>query len=131
MPATPSSPSGSFSPHVDPGSATPPFEQLRLSIRDAIVDGELAAGARLPTVRTLAADTGLAVNTVARTYKELEADGLIETRGRLGSFVAATGSPVEREMQAAARAYADRAASLGVAPAAAAAYVTAALNLPA
>ena len=80
-------------------------------------------------MRTLAASTGVAVNTVARAYRELETDGLIETRGRLGSFVAATGSPVEREMQAAARAYADRAAALGVAPAEAAALVAAALGL--
>ncbi len=99
---------------LQPDAATPPFEQIRARIRDAIASGELAAGAKLPTVRALAAELGVAVNTVARSYRELETDALIETRGRLGSFVAASGSPAQRELQAAARAYADRAASLGV-----------------
>lgn len=93
--------------------ATAPFEQLRVQVRDAVASGALAAGVRLPTVRALAAALGLAVNTVARAYRELEADGLIETRGRLGSFVSATGSPVQREVQAAARVFADRVDALG------------------
>ncbi|WP_291050137.1 GntR family transcriptional regulator [Herbiconiux sp.] len=97
-----------------PDAAMPPFEQIRVRIRDAIASGELAAGAKLPTVRALAAELGVAVNTVARSYRELETDALIQTRGRLGSFVAASGSPAHRELQSAARAYADRAASLGV-----------------
>jgi DNA-binding transcriptional regulator YhcF (GntR family) len=52
------------------------------------VTGELAAGQKLPTVRQLASDLGLAPNTVARTYRELEADGVITTHGRRGTFVA-------------------------------------------
>lgn len=113
---------------VDPGSNVPPFEQLRTGIRDAVASGALAAGARLPTVRALAEELGLAANTVARAYRELETDGLIETRGRLGSFVSATGSPAEREAQMAARAYADRTASLGITPTEALALVAAALG---
>jgi DNA-binding transcriptional regulator YhcF (GntR family) len=114
---------------IDGESEVPPFEQVRVRIRDAIASGELAAGSRLPTVRSLAADLGLAVNTVARSYRELETDALIETRGRLGSFVAATGSPAHREVQAAARAYADRAVALGVTPAEALDLARAALGL--
>lgn len=114
---------------IDAGSSVPPFEQLRQGVRDAIAAGTLAAGARLPTVRALAGDLGLAVNTVARSYRELEADGLIETRGRLGSFVSATGSPAEREAQLAARAYADRAVALGIPPERALALVSSALGL--
>ena len=121
--------SGGIGLRVYEGGGAAPFEQVRAGIRDAIADGRLAAGVRLPTVRALAGELGLAVNTVARAYRELETDALIETRGRLGSFVAATGSPVHREMQAAARAYADRAAALGVAPSEAAALVAAALGL--
>ena len=113
---------------IDSRSSVPPFEQVRARIRDAIGSGELAAGARLPTVRALAAELGVAVNTVARSYRELETDALIETRGRLGSFVAASGSPAHREMQAAARAYADRAAALGMDPAEALALARAALG---
>jgi DNA-binding transcriptional regulator YhcF (GntR family) len=114
---------------LESDSAVAPFEQLRTRIRDAVESGELAAGARLPTVRALATDLGIAANTVARSYRELEADGLIETRGRNGSFVAATGSPAHQEAQRAARAYADHISSLGVAPAEALALAAAALGL--
>jgi DNA-binding transcriptional regulator YhcF (GntR family) len=48
-------------------------------------------GTRLPTIRRLAADLGLAVNTVGRAYRELEEAGLIETGGAAGSFVSVAG----------------------------------------
>lgn len=99
---------------IDASAPTPPFEQLRVQVRDAIAEGQLAAGAKLPTVRALAEQLGLAVNTVARTYRELEADGIIETRGRAGSFVAAQGDAVHRQAQAAARAYVEQARRLGL-----------------
>jgi|RhiMethySRZTD1v2_1073278.scaffolds.fasta_scaffold899748_2 DNA-binding transcriptional regulator YhcF (GntR family) len=72
---------------VDTASAEPPFEQVRRQIAALVADGELAAGQRLPTVRQLAADLGLANNTVARAYRELEAAGVIATHGRRGTFV--------------------------------------------
>jgi DNA-binding transcriptional regulator YhcF (GntR family) len=75
---------------IDAGSAVPPYEQLRSGIAGLVADGGLAAGARLPTVRQLAADLGLAANTVARAYRELEADGVISTHGRRGTFVNST-----------------------------------------
>ena len=99
---------------IDPKSPVPPFEQLRLQFMQQVQSGELAAGAKLPTVRRLADDLGLAPNTVARCYRELERDGFIETRGRNGSFVSAQGGAAEKEAQVAARAYADRIAQLGV-----------------
>lgn len=113
---------------IDPRSAVPPFEQLRVQLLEQIGDGTLAAGAKLPTVRRLAEDLGLAANTVARTYRELESVGLIETRGRNGSFVAAQGDAAERGAQDAARAYADRIRQLGVGADAALKYVRAALG---
>ena len=73
---------------VDPTSAEPPFEQVRAQLAGMISSGRLLPGDRLPTVRALAADLGLAVNTVARAYKELEAAGLVETRRRAGTVVA-------------------------------------------
>lgn len=73
---------------IDPDDRTPPYEQLRQQLINAISGGELAPGTKLPTVRRLAADLGIAPNTVARTYLELDREGLIETRGRRGSFVA-------------------------------------------
>jgi DNA-binding transcriptional regulator YhcF (GntR family) len=72
---------------VDPAGAVAPYEQVRSQLGAGIADGTLEAGQRLPTVRRLAADLGLAVNTVARAYRELEADGLVVTQGRRGTFV--------------------------------------------
>lgn len=100
---------------VDGDSGTPPYEQLRMQVVDAVRDGRLPAGAKLPTVRALAEELGLAVNTVARAYKELEADGVVEGRGRAGTFVLVTDDPVERALQAAASVYADAVGRLGVA----------------
>ena len=68
----------------------PPFEQARSQIAGQIAAGDLPSGTRLPTVRGLAGELGLAVNTVARVYKELEADGLVVTEGRRGTFVTST-----------------------------------------
>ncbi|WP_157155025.1 GntR family transcriptional regulator [Diaminobutyricimonas sp. LJ205] len=113
---------------IDAKSATPPFEQLRLQVIEQVRAGTLAAGTRLPTVRRLAEDLGIAANTVARAYRELEADGVIETRGRNGSFVSAHGDETERAAQLAARDYAARIRHLGVSPDAAIALVTAALR---
>jgi DNA-binding transcriptional regulator YhcF (GntR family) len=113
---------------IDSRSATPPYEQLRAQFMDEVTSGALAAGTRIPTVRKLAEDLGLAPNTVARAYRELEADGFIETRGRNGSFVSAQGDAAERQAQQAARAYADRIQKLGIARATALGYVTAALD---
>jgi DNA-binding transcriptional regulator YhcF (GntR family) len=73
---------------VDATSAEPPYEQVRRQIAEGAADGTLAAGHRLPTVRQLAADLGLAANTVAKAYRALEADGVIETHGRGGTLVA-------------------------------------------
>nr|WP_141881050.1 GntR family transcriptional regulator [Homoserinimonas aerilata] len=113
---------------IDPASAVPPFEQLRVQLLEQVQSGHLAAGAKLPTVRKLAEDLGLAPGTVARTYRELETLGIIETRGRAGTFVAAQGDPAERGAQQAARDYVDRIRSLGVDSDAALEWVRAALR---
>lgn len=72
---------------IDHDSTVPPFEQLRSQVATAVARGDLPPGTRLGTVRQTAADLGLAVNTVARAYRELEADGVVVTRGRQGTFV--------------------------------------------
>ena len=113
---------------IDPASATPPYEQLRVQLIDDIRSGALAAGTRLPTVRRLAQDLGIAPNTVARAYRELESDGFIETRGRKGSFVHAQGDASERLAQDAARVYAERIRQLGLDRQVALRYVEAALG---
>ncbi|WP_173922650.1 GntR family transcriptional regulator [Agromyces sp. Marseille-P2726] len=93
---------------------TPPYEQLRRQVVDAVTSGALPPGTRMPTVRALAAELDLAVNTVAKAYRALESDHVIETRGRAGSYVAAHGDAVTREAQLAAIAYADRVRHLGI-----------------
>ena len=72
---------------IDTDSTTAPFEQVRTQIASAVAAGQLSAGTKLPTVRQLSADLGLATNTVARAYRELEADAVIATHGRRGTFV--------------------------------------------
>jgi DNA-binding transcriptional regulator YhcF (GntR family) len=72
---------------IDASSAMPPYEQVRTQVAAQAADGRLPAGSRLPTVRRLAADLGVAANTVARAYRELEADGVVATQGRRGTFV--------------------------------------------
>ncbi|UTT63575.1 GntR family transcriptional regulator [Microcella humidisoli] len=104
---------------VDTRLSTPPYEQIRVQVRDAVAAGELAAGAKLPTVRALADELGLAVNTVARAYRELETDGIIETRGRAGSFVAPQGDAGQQQAQVAAREFVERTRRLGLEDAAA------------
>lgn len=81
---------------VDLGSATPPYEQIRSQASSLIALGTLAPGTRLPTVRSLAADLGIAAGTVARAYRELEQAGLIETRRRNGTVVAGTPAAATR-----------------------------------
>jgi len=73
---------------IDPAADHPPFEQLRRQIIEQIRDRRLVAGDRLPPVRRLAAELDLAPNTVARAYRELEAEGYLITRGRAGTTVA-------------------------------------------
>jgi DNA-binding transcriptional regulator YhcF (GntR family) len=97
---------------IDPESGTPPFEQLRTQFVDAVASGALAPGERLPTVRRLAEDLGLAPGTVARAYRELEASGVIETRGRAGTFVTLDRDPVRQQAQRAAAAFAEQIRSL-------------------
>ena len=74
---------------VDTRSAVPPYEQLRQQVTALVRAGVLQPGARLPAIRQLANDLGLAGGTVARAYRELESDGLVTTHGRHGTVVAA------------------------------------------
>ncbi|RLZ04079.1 GntR family transcriptional regulator [Kocuria tytonicola] len=73
---------------VDPHSTTPVYEQLVECVLRDVSAGELVVGDRIPPVRTLAADLGLAAGTVAKAYREMETRGVIETRGRKGTFIA-------------------------------------------
>jgi DNA-binding transcriptional regulator YhcF (GntR family) len=128
--------SGSSSPrsgrietlHLEADSPLAPFEQLKRQVTDGATSGSLPHGTRLPTVRALADELGLAANTVAKAYRELEADGVIETRGRAGSFVAWSADSAESELERLASAFAARADALGIPRARARAIADAALR---
>lgn len=99
---------------IDADSAQPPFEQVRSQLARKISDRTLAVGTRLPTVRALATDLGLAANTVARAYRELEEAGMVETRGRAGTFVSALGDRSRVALREAAAGYAATVHALGI-----------------
>ena len=102
---------------VDVLDPTPPYEQLRRQLAELIGSGVLTSGDRLPPVRQLAADLGLAAGTVARTYRELEQSGHVRSRRGGGTRVAATAPAPPSQEQAlrqAATVYLDRARALGV-----------------
>lgn len=113
---------------VTTDSATPPYEQIRIQVIAAVKAGTLAPGAKLPPVRRLAHDLNLAVNTVARAYRELETDGVVETRGRNGTVVAPYGDPTDQAAQRAATAYVEAVRRMGLPDTQARALIDAALG---
>lgn len=104
--------SSDLSLRVDHASSEPPYEQIRGQVTGLVDSGELPAGTRLPSVRALAGQLGLAANTVARAYRELEHAGVVTTRGRNGTVVNGDGS--DRAAKEAAAAYVDVMHALGV-----------------
>lgn len=102
---------------LDPEDPTPPYEQLRRQLADLITAGQLSPGDRLPPLRQLAGDLGLAVGTVARTYRELEQEGLLTSRRGGGTRVASLGAPRtttrRRLLAGMTRDYVERARGLG------------------
>lgn len=106
---------------IDESDPTPTFEQIRRQIVGHIVSGALPVGSRLPPLRQLARDLGIAVNTAAHAYRLLDEAGLIVTRRGAGTRVAAVPPPAESgelpaELAAAGAAYFTAAASLGMTP---------------
>ena len=115
---------------LDPDSPVPVHEQLRAQVVAGIDDGSLPVGSRLPTVRKLAAELGVAPNTVARVYRTLEASGVIETRGRNGSFIADPQAASRTEAEQLAADFARQVRAKGLDPAEALALAARALGLP-
>lgn len=100
---------------VDLTSSVPPYEQIRLQVLAHVAAGRLHPGDRLPTIRALAADLGVATGTVARAFHELEATGMVATRRRTGTVVADGVARPDADVRDAARHFVDaaRAAGLG------------------
>ncbi len=99
---------------VDLTSGVPPYEQIRLQIGAHVAAGRLRADDRLPTIRALAADLGVAAGTVARAYRELEANGVVVTRRRSGTVVAAGTAPADDTLQRAAATFVGTARAAGL-----------------
>lgn len=120
---------------IDPRDPVPPYEQVRAQVAAMITGGTLPPGTRLPSIRQLAADLGLATGTVARAYRELEQAGLVLSSGRRGTRVRAPQDwsegmdelDVQARLRRAAEHYATLARQLRVAPDDAVAAIEAAL----
>ena len=118
---------GAWKPN--PASSVPLFEQLRLHVIHLVDNGALPPGTRLPAVRALAENLDVAPHTVARAYKELEAAGIVATRGRNGTVVSARDERLGG-LSAAAAAYAAAAKAQGASFAEAVKLLAAAYDVP-
>jgi GntR family transcriptional regulator len=72
---------------IDIDAPAPPFAQLIAQVKAAVQSGRLKPGEPLPSIRQLANDLALNLKTVAKAYRRLERDAVIQTRGYRGSFV--------------------------------------------
>lgn len=100
---------------LSPAGGTP-SEQVHGQLRGLITAGRLAADERLPSVRQLATDLAVAPGTVAKAYRQLEAEGLVVSRVGAGTRVSRTAAIVSQEVADAARALAAAARRDGLAP---------------
>lgn len=81
---------------IDLSVDEPVYAQIARQIRAQIAAGSLAAGALLPPVRTIASDLGVNLNTVARAYRMLEAEGFVAIEEREGVRVLAPARRADR-----------------------------------
>lgn len=72
---------------LDPKTGTPFYRQIIDQIKFGIASGKLKTGEQLPTVRSLAVDLKVNLNTVAKAYKELEIQNILETHQGTGTFI--------------------------------------------
>lgn len=75
---------------LDPKSGVPFYRQVIDQIRYGIAAGHLKVGEQLPTVRALAVDLKINLNTVTKAYKELEIQDILETQQGTGTFIGST-----------------------------------------
>jgi len=85
---------------LDASSGVPFYRQIIDQVLLAVADGRLKPGTQLPTVRQLAVDLSVNLNTVAKAYREMEIRGVVDTQQGTGTFVAtrrADRRPAERK----------------------------------
>lgn len=73
---------------ISNSSAVPIYEQIKTTVIEQIMNGELSEGEMIPSIRTLASDIRISVMTIKKAYDELEREGYIITVQGKGSFVA-------------------------------------------
>ena len=76
---------------LDPAGGTPFYRQIIDQIKFGIASGNLKTGEQLPTVRALAVQLKVNLNTIAKAYKELEILGILDTQQGSGTFINANG----------------------------------------
>lgn len=76
------------------------YDQIAAQLRQLIASGALRPGTTLPSVRQLAGDLGVSLNTIARAYRLLEVEGFLVIRDRAGVTVAAPAERVEHSVRA-------------------------------
>jgi GntR family transcriptional regulator len=75
--------------HISPTDGVPIYMQIVQQVRRLVAAGELIQGDDLPSIRVLAEQLVINPNTVARAYRELEADGLVSSSRGLGTYISA------------------------------------------
>ena len=99
---------------IDAASGVPTYEQVRDQIMGLVSAEQLKVGDRLPPIRALAADLGLAAGTVAHAYKDLEVSGVVTTRRGAGTVVSEQAVAVDVLLQQAARAFVEQVRGAGI-----------------
>jgi DNA-binding transcriptional regulator YhcF (GntR family) len=85
---------------IDRGLEDPVYEQVADQVRQLVASGALSPGTALPSVRQLAGDLGVNLNTIARAYRLLESEGFLVIRDRAGVTVAAPAAEIEHSARA-------------------------------
>ena len=83
--------------HISTSDGVPIYLQIVNQVKYLVAAGRLEAGEELPPIRILAERLGINPNTVARAYRELEAEGLVEKRRTAGTYVSNAGSRLTRQ----------------------------------
>lgn len=99
---------------VDTASKVPPFDQIKHTVIEAIETKSVNVDEKLPAIRALATELGLAVNTVARSYRELEEEGYVVTQGRSGTRISSTAVPSDIALSQLTREYVAKLRELGI-----------------
>jgi GntR family transcriptional regulator len=93
---------------LDSSTGVPFYRQIIDQVLLAVGDGRLKPGTQLPTVRQLAVDLSVNLNTIAKAYREMEIRGIVQTQQGTGTFIAARPGAKSREKRKALQDLVDR-----------------------